>query len=325
MKGYLLLLIMALFITQHACTSSTEPETDSNNNLALSARIESNRHIVVVDCNDPKNYQIISGSEHAAWNPIYSPDKRYILYGDARLSVDAGYHLILYDTHTGELKDWPHPFFPDPNRLHGEDVVWDLQSDGFYFSEVQMGVPQNILYMDINTNTLTTICEEYLSSPVGIKDAETLIVLSANESAGGPPGYYYMNMNGGFLGPVENQYLRLEYDQNWVSTRLAMGLEYHPNHELFVFELVDTLKEGKRICITNLDGSYFEELTSNYKDSNPTYVSSDNIVYFDRMELTESGFRHFPIMKVNVHTKKVTEFFSVDVIPGGVEVKEPNF
>ena len=127
-----------------------------------------------------------------------------------------------------------------------------------------------------------------------------------------------MNKRGEFLGSVPNNYLRYEEDENGKSTRIADDLEYYPHRGFFVFSLVDTVESGKRICVSNLDGTYFEELSHGYLDANPTFNYIDNVVYFDRMEIIDSRIKYHPIMGVNLETKRVDEFFKANWIPGAV-------
>lgn len=326
MKVLILLMSISIALMLTTCRGVLEPDFSAYNKLAISAQIDGNSHIVIVDCEDRSNYKIITGPEESARDPIYSPDKRYIIYGDAYGTTDAGHRIVLYDTYTGEKRDWPHPDFPPPARLSGSYIVWDLNSQGFYMSQVSMGIPVNIIYLNIETNELSTIADFILTGVFGIKDAATLIVLSSNTPlTDGPEGYYYMNTSGEFLGPVNNPQLRLEHDDNHLSTRLAIDIEYNPYLELFVFALVDSGVSGKAICITNLDGSYFELLSNGYRDAKPTLNPTDNVVYFERMQYTGSGFVDYPIMKVDITTKQVIDFFKANRIKGATEVKAPNF
>ena len=187
MKVLILAFSTAISVISITCTGILEPDMSAYNKVALSSNIDNNRHIIVVDCNDRYNYEIISPPEHSAWDPVYSPNKRYILYGDSKGIKDGGYRLKLYDTYTDEIRDWPHPDFPPPAKLLGDHITWDLDSRGFYMCQIAMGIPVNILHMNIITNQLSIIYDGFLTGVVGIKDSETLIVLSNNTPVTGLP------------------------------------------------------------------------------------------------------------------------------------------
>ena len=209
------------------------------------------------------------------------------------------------------------------------NVVWNLNSSGFYMSQNFMGFAVRVMYVNIQTDEISTITDSfpYATRVVGIKDAETLIVFSNNTPAiGGTAGKYFMNRQGEYLGPVENPHLRYEYSYELQKAiRGAFGVEYYPQLELFVFALQDSSVSGRAICISNLDGSYYQVLAEGYSDANPTYSPIDNVVYFERREYTGSTWVQHPIMRVNIDSKRIDVYFKANRIKGATKVKAPNF
>jgi Tol biopolymer transport system component len=263
-----------------------------------------------------------------AHSPVFSPDKRYLLFLD-KYGSENGDRVVLMDLETRKTRRWVmFTVGPDTFWVAGYNPVWDLNQQEFYIYRYYLSFTVDIIHVNIRTNESSFLTETPGSSEgvVGMKDANTLIVLTNDTpKTGGPPGYYYMTKQGEYAGMVENSYLRLEYDDNHVSTRLVSDLQYYPDRQLFVFALTDSTFGGKVICISDFMGTYIEVLTHGYSDGHPTLNTIDNSVYFERKYSDGSRYSNGPIMKVDLDTKRVSEFFRASNIPGAETVIEPDF
>ncbi len=308
-----------------SCSGVLEPDFSNYQSLAVSVGMNGTRQIVIVDCNDPSNYQIITGPEENASNPVYSPDKRYLSYFDHSDGFTDGGRLVLYDTYTGEKRDWIENIgkINDTMKVHGTDILWQPDSKGFYV--YQYLNPQGHAHIDITKDEFTYFQGNAypIETFVGYKNSETLIVRTTT-SAENHGVFYYMNKNGEYLETVENPYLRNE-GEIYKSSRSVNDAKYYPSVGLFVFTVSDTISSDKVICITNLDGSYFEVLTQDFKDGNPTLNNLDNVIYFERWGWVGTQRKYYPIMSVALDSKKVTEFFSITKIPGATDIIQPNY
>ncbi len=104
---------------------------------------------------------------------------------------------------------------------------------------------------------------DYTEYPVGFTGQDTLIVFSDDTmSTQQPPGFYYMDSSGNYLGRIDNQHFEFIKGDQYSYKKAAWRPDWNEELGLVVYSQKDTTFQGTKIAVTNLDGTYYETFTS---------------------------------------------------------------
>ena len=270
--------------------------------------------IVFVDFYNTRNYKIITDSSMIAGYPRFSREKRKLIYGDVYNGLyDLGDEFVVYD-----IKDETFQHL----LIRGELPVWDYDATGFFYTKEPSFGFSYIRYYRIDDQHWETISgPEYppetgyaIVYPVGLKGQDTLIVFSnITEETGQPPGYYFMDFQGNYLSRIDNPYI-------------GKSEQWNNDIGLFVFYEIDTVNGGRKIGVTNLDGSYYRIYTSGqYYDDFPCWGPEGNYILFNRADDIRGTGIPYKLMIIDVQSGEVSEFLKPGDIPGAIKYMYPDF
>ena len=323
---YILTVLTLLFYV--SCTGVNDPSIPSDF-FAVTAHYYENgdSHIYLVDYNNPSKFTRITSGNSNHEVPKFSPDRGSLLYGDFNIGAAHNPGVVVYSlpdaSHdTLMVNDGRYPYV-----LVGRDIVWN--PDGtmiyFYFSS-HMGLP-NIHIYDLRTTEYTILRQsvEFGETVIGFFEPEMMIVYTNDTvRTGEPAGYFYMDLNGEYHGRINNPHLeRIVTDH--VTKKAPWYMNYSRHNNLFAFTQVDSSTPGYEIALTNLDGTYYKRFTSGYMDRYPTWGPDDNIILFDRAELSDLEHPHRRIMRLNTETGEVKELVYPALLDGAEGVSTPSY
>ena len=273
-------------------------------------------HIVLVDFYNPKNYKIITDTTMRAVEPRFSNDKRKILFGDMfHYGYDAGVGLVLYDL----MND---TFLPLYYRIVSfVPPVWNYDDTGIYYSVYMGGL---LFYLfSIQASESLHGGQDFLPDwPVGLKGQDTIIVFAYKD---GKPGFYLADLNGNYLGTIDNPHLEL-INRNGINKKAAYNPNWNDKLGLFVYAQSDSTIPGYKISVTNLDGSYYRSYTSGeYIDDHPVWGPEGRYILFDRSYDVHSQPLNYRIMLIDRETGIVENFLKPGDIPGSLGFRYPDY
>ena len=121
------------------------------------------RKLVLIDYYKPESYKIIE-YEHTASYPIFSHDKKKILFRDEDYRVsDTGSKFMLYDVVQDTIMPVVCKNFYFGDDLYGVGTVWNTDDTGFYFKWQGDHYGQRILYYDFATQLFSQVYFQFLS------------------------------------------------------------------------------------------------------------------------------------------------------------------
>ena len=152
------------------------------------------QRIVVADRLNPQVFEVISDESGVSVQPIMSPDKRYVLFGDDLRGTASESQLVLYDLYTQRADTlmhlWPNGTVGNPLVAPMYPIVWERDSRGFYYTNPAQpfSIKQDVLRYRLDRRVFERIRDagEYGTMAIGFKDADTLVVISSEPSV---PGY----------------------------------------------------------------------------------------------------------------------------------------
>ena len=270
--------------------------------------------IVLLDFYDTRNYKIVTDSSMLAGRPRFSRDKRKLLYEDIYHGIyDMGDEFVVYDIKEDTIQHL---------SLWGELPVWDYDGTGFFYTKEPSFGFQNIRYYHIEDQSCVLISGSNYPPETGyanvyavdLKGQDTLIVFSnITEETGQPYGFYFMDFQGNYLARINNPYIG--YRRQW-----------NNDIGLFVFYENDTVNVGRKIGVTNLDGSYYHIYTSgNYFDDFPCWGPDGNYILFNRADDIKGTGIFYKLMIIDIRSGEVREFLKPGDIPGAIMYLYPDF
>jgi len=270
-------------------------------------------HIVLVDFYNLKNYKIITDTTMRAVEPRFSNDKRKIVFGDYyHYAFDAGAGLVLYDL----MND---TFLPLYYRIVSDvPPVWNYDDTGIYYNVYMGGL---LFYLfSIQASESLHGGQDFLPYwPVGLKGQDTIIVFAYKD---GKPGFYLADLNGNYLSTINNPYFEL-IQVNSVTKKGVTNLNWNDKYGLFVYSEIDSSVDGRKISVTNLDGSYYRSYTSgDYNDDHPVWGPESRYILFERKHKSPLGYR---IMLIDRETGTVQDFLKPGDIPGSLGFRYPDY
>ena len=105
---------------------------------------------------------------------------------------------------------------------------------------------------------------------------------------------------------------------------LTGAIEWNRARRLFVFSQQGPGYPGRKIAVTNLDGSSYKTYTSGkYRDDHPAWGPGGGVILFDR---THSGsYEPEKVMVLKLKTGQVWEFVEPSAIDGATELMYPHY
>jgi hypothetical protein len=275
------------------------------------------QRIVLFDYDNPRLFRVISREDHISEQPRFSPDKRWIVFGDKTIGAVHAPRLVLYDLRTG-LADtlWWGPSTTFPLVASPAHIVWGDDSEGFYFTnpEQAFSIRQDVLYYERASGNVSTVHygQEYSVIPIGLKGSDSLIVVSNEEPATGKPlGYFLMNLNGEYIGSIDHPSLSWTIRaRDGVTTKGFIGWSWNDQAKLLAFSYYDsTLVRKRKIAIADLNGLTYEELTSGeYYDDYPVWGPRSTLFAIRAPEFGTDTWEEFKLISINVQTGTITTF-----------------
>lgn len=256
--------------------------------------------LVLAPFDDPHAFRVVP--DLFVVDPRFSPDKSMLLFPGHR--GDYLYEALLYsvarDTATILIS------VEEPERrlgLQTETVVWDAAGAGFYF-DLRDGIADvfETYYYALGDRSIVRFNEQI--SPVERIGRDTLIVRGRIERR---VVFFLFDPRSGGLTPLNNPHLDIE--ARYV---LYRDLDWNEKRRLLAFVEEEEGSRQTRIAITNLDGSFYQELTSGeYADHRPRW-GPGNVVVFTRAEATFPPRAPATLMTVDVETSEVQPFLSLE-------------
>lgn len=290
------------------------------------------QRIVLLDYDDPSRYKVVTPNDHVSVQPWFSRDKTMLVFGDVTTGVVSAPQLVRYDhraerTHalvvTGNQEDIPVTGWT-------ARIVWNAEGTGFYFTHPPgaFSMRQLVLFYSFVEQRVETVRDAGESGvlPVAMKGRDTLIVFSNEQfyEGHGPLGYYFMDLEGAYLGRIDNPHLEL-INQGGINTKAAYSPAWNDTSRLFAIAYNDSTFSGYRIAVTTLDGAYYKEYTSGaFIDDHPRWGPGGKTILFDRRALFDSTFTGYSLMEVDLETGAVREFARPEVF-GAVALRFPDY
>ena len=291
------------------------------------------QRIILLDYDDPSNYNVVTENDHASVQPLFSPSKQQIVFQDRSTGFVHGPQFIHYTLATGEVEPLV-MYFPSGAELQiaglAGSAVWHADEEGFYFTNPSQSFSarQDLLFYRFAERRYEVIHDAGGQTviPYTMKGQDTLVVFSGeqNYAGQGPLGYYFMDLEGNYLGLVDNP--RLEYvNRDGVIKKGSLSPEWSDEVELFAVAYHDSTFEGYKIVVTDLNGSYWRELTSGeHIDDHPRWGPGGRTILFDRRPPLSGYFTDYRLMEVDLGTGEVREFAKPSAF-GAVALRFPDY
>ena len=283
---------------------------------------DNSRKLVLFDYYNPQNYKIVTDDSFGAVYPVFSNDKKKIIFGDWNdWANEAGPALMLYDV----VRDTVQPIiaenFYSDNNLPGINMIWNADDTGFYFAWEGTWYGQRVMYYDFETKLYSDVYfhRGHDTYAVSLVPPDKLIVFSDDSLVTGQPeGFYYMSTEGEFLLRINIEKL-VYYSPHGIRAPTSC-VQWNNVFQLFAFTEIGNFITGGmpigRISLSNKDGSFYYQYSSgNYDDSFPQWTSDGNILFLRE----DYPVKTIPpdkgkIMKIEYNSGNITEFFTPEFI-----------
>lgn len=319
--------IIIIFI---GCSSINDPiERDKENLIAFSAIYYTDNdysgRIVIMDYKNPTNYKIITHPGLKALEPIFSHNKEKILFGLDGIS-EHGYQFAVYDINTSEMEKLYANNISDGLPLVGTNPVWDLNNEGFYFTQHHTySIAMGIYYYDLTTEELTELYNPQDASiyAVGIKAPDTLIVFSNKYYLASKDSncFFFMSKSGEYISQITNPHLVL-INENGVTKKGAYDIYWNHQIKQFVYSAINTDQIGYAISATDIEGTFYKQYTNSNYDTRPIWGPNNSILYFNRQpDLMQKKQLYF----INTISGSINQFIDPSVINGAVQIVDATY
>ena len=321
---YLIFAFLFVLLTNCGLLDSS----NDNSIVAFSAKNDSGIQIFTIDFSSPEiSMKQFTNNDFRSTDPIFSHDKKYIIYsGNDDLALDNPTVMII-NSNIGKS-----------NRLtfsNGQDAV--LVGRPFYYDPYQnrliIGInghyiPPFIASYDFQTKTGNNITSGLNASThaIGILPPDTILssAILYNES-GWEYGVYKVNNDGELCGKLPNPHMKYINHDGIMIYHMGNTRYYHENG-LFLFDLLSPELEGRKIAVTNWDGTYFEILTTgDFNDIKPVYGPDQKYIIFERREDGDNNGDSSKLMYIKLSDKSINILIDSDMYPGYSMFSSPAF
>jgi len=264
------------------------------------------QELVLFDFYNPQNYKIITDSTgYIPDFPKLSPDKSKIIFCTPYFK-DGGAAFVLYDLKNKTFQQF------SPFKIAGLLPIWNNDGTGFFFTGDNWSRVGGVHYFDITTQIYKQI--NYYPLPCCIINKDTIIVFSDDtDVTGQPPGLYFMDLQGNYLSRINNPHLSG-----------TSRIDWNNDLKLLLYPETYATNIACKISVTNLDGSYYKNLTPEGNFDFTAYWGPDGkSILFQRHSggFDTEGWYNSKIMQVDFNTGKVSELFNPNMIENCIFVK----
>ncbi|KPK90332.1 hypothetical protein AMJ80_08545 [bacterium SM23_31] len=113
---------------------------------------------------------------------------------------------------------------------------------------------------------------------------------------------------------------------NSVTKKGVTNLNWNDKYGLFVYSEIDSSVEGRKISVTNLDGSYYRSYTSgDYHDDHPVWGPEGRYILFERSYDIHTQPFNYRIMLIDRETGIVENFLKPGDIPRSLGFRYPDY
>lgn len=273
--------------------------------------------VILADYDNPSIFKAISDRKGVSRSGRFSPSKRQIIFGDEKHGSTHDPYLIRYEieqhTTSGLYRQ-----FQDGMRFSltapVDKLVWSPDEIGFFHTNpYQTGGGRDLLYYSFAEETYRMVRKpNYWITlyPIGLKGRDTLIVFSDEFSIEkkGPIGFYFMSLQGEYLGLINNPNLE-HIVRNGIVMKGIFHLAWHDASSRFAVAYHDSTFAGYKIAVTDLRGTNFKTYTSGeFIDDHPRWGPDGKTILFDRINLMDHSFGGHRLMELDLGTGEVREF-----------------
>ncbi len=250
MKGglvYYTVLAVVLFIGGGLLSITNSADAAGSDRISFASNRTGNFDIYVTDINGENSHNVTNHptDEFGLWVPAWvtahtwSPDGRFLAYVSKR---DGDFKIYIMNTRTRERRrltdldtsEWTPSWSPDGKQIafvSGDDDIYKTDVNGAHLIQLT----------DLGGN----------GRPAWSPDSKQIAFISANDREGKKAGLYVMNANGRKL--------------RWVpeANRGKLGNEcaWSPDGKQIAFSLYITRAEREHLCVIDVDGKNFRQLT----------------------------------------------------------------
>ncbi|KPK90308.1 hypothetical protein AMJ80_08580 [bacterium SM23_31] len=278
--------------------------------------------LLLLDYYDPSNYKIVKDPPACVRTPRFSANKDKIIFNTKPYAPGAGYSFALYDVNKDTVKNIRRL---SGLNLYGERPVWKYDGSGFYYYVYLGGVYfyQFDTQLDYNFGPGNFLIHELY----GLKGTDTLMVYGYDKKLGKQSyGNYFTDHEGSFLTRIDNPYLEPVHCSTGIISEYSKRLRWNSTAGLFVCSEYDSTLNGRKISVTNLDGSYYRSYTSgDYTDDYPVWGPEGKTILFNRTEWIVPYFYYHGVMIIDVETGEVSKFINPETINGAIRLWDADY
>lgn len=275
--------------------------------------------IAVAPFDQPTNYRFLGGREFAL-RALFAPDQSSLLFALLD-STTAFQKFFRYDTRLDTVYSMPGLRSADPDRtpeqfafnIEKKSVTWNDDGTGFYF-DTRFGIAETYVTYYYALGDSTAVFLNAQAAPVAFIGPDTLLV-----QRGGEPLYQLLNLRFGTFTPLTNPHLNTRTTVAWnAERRLFVGSRLEPGSGAL---------RSAQLILTNLDGSFFQELTPMelHRDIDPHW-GPNGTVFFNRTP-RDSHLQQLcgSIMLVDTETREVREWLRPEAVEGAAHLCQPDY
>ncbi|MEQ8524976.1 hypothetical protein [Gracilimonas sp.] len=271
--------------------------------------------IVAINYDNPKEFKLLASGKSAYNNLRLSPDGEKLIYTD---KYETGLGSVpqhgLFNTRTGKKELLFQIFEGEKVELVGHesiDVVWNMDSEGFYFTNPAQSFSalQSVFYYNLKTRKVEIIkgSPPFAIYPHDIISSDTLIVFS-NEFE--TLEFYLMGIDGKYIYKINNSFIS-GINEDGITKRGVFDLAWNDSLSLIAAGYINGDKfDGYKIIVTDLEGKVFNEFgNGSYLNSNPMWTKDGNLIFTERRNLYNNQINS-ELKKIDLETGEITPFFS---------------
>jgi len=266
--------------------------------------------LVLADVENPSNYEVLSAAGKDAGRSCFGPEKRRLLFEDnSESTVGSRAPIKLLDLESREVRS-----LSATGTLKG--CVWRADASGFYYAA---GGPAGLTvstFYDLETDQTEIFAQSESGAtviPYGRKGRDSILVLSSDSLAPGPPdrpAFYFVDAETGeYLTQIENG-----------QVQGAIMPAYNDEHGLIAFQ------GNSRLTVSDLVGSFFETYgAAPGKVYHTVRWGPDDTILADRRPQTSFDPEMYRVMAVDIATEGIRELLAPERIDGAVGLRAPDY